>query len=241
MPRVAPSRYCLRLIFTGFTLALAGCATTPGRAPRELTADLTAWAVEQMPGGSVVTRDGALVIEDAGGCTVWLREKLTVPVEISYEVTVVSAGGRHDRVSDVNCFWMANNADSPDAPFAASHARSGKFSAYDSLLTYYVGYGGNANSTTRFRRYDGTAARPLLPEHDLRDKRFLLEPNRVYRIRLVAHDGLAEFWRDGERIFSFRDPTPLTSGWFAIRTVLSHLVIRNLRITQPLPVPPRAA
>ena len=34
-------------------------------------------------------RDGALVIEDAGGCTVWWREKLMAPVEISYEVTVV--------------------------------------------------------------------------------------------------------------------------------------------------------
>ena len=31
---------------------------------------------------------------------------------------------------------------------------------YDTLRTYYVGYGGNANTTTRFRRYDGTGARP---------------------------------------------------------------------------------
>ena len=53
------------------------------------TASLRQWAVEQMPGGSVTMRDGALVIEDAGGCTVWWREKLMAPVEISYEVTVV--------------------------------------------------------------------------------------------------------------------------------------------------------
>lgn len=195
----------------------------------EPTADLSQWAIEQMPGGTVTTRDGALVIEDSAGCTVWLRRQLTAPVAISYDVTVVSRGGPHDRVSDLNCFWMATDPRNPDALPAG---RSGRFADYDSLLTYYVGYGGNNNSTTRFRRYDGTLARPLLPEHDRRERKFLLEPNRVYHIRLVAREGTAEFWRDGERIFSFPDPAPLTQGWFAFRTVRSHLEIRNFRITK---------
>ena len=88
-----------------------------------------------------------------------------------------------------------------------------------------------AKRPTRFRRYDGTSERPLLPEHDLSAKQFLLEPNHAYRIRLVARDGIAEYWRDGEKIFTFRDPAPLAGGWFALRTVRSHLVIRDLRIT----------
>lgn len=196
----------------------------------EATADLAPWSIEQMPGGSVTVHDGALHIEDAAGATVWLRRKLTAPVEISYDATVVIAGGPHDRLSDLNCFWMAADPKHPDALPAG---RSGKFADYDSLVTYYVGYGGNSNTTTRFRRYDGTAARPLLPEHDRREKPFLLVPNHTYRIRLVARDGVAEYWRDGELIFSHRDPAPLTSGWFAIRTVQSHLIIRNLRIGIP--------
>ena len=142
------------------------------------------------------------------------------------------AGGAHDRLSDLNCFWMAVDPRAVDTPpFAPTHARTGKFSDYDSLFTYYVGYGGNKNATTRFRRYDGSSERPLLPEHDLNAKKFLLAPNHTYRIRLVARDGIAEYWRDGEKIFTFRDPAPLTGGWFAIRTVRSHLVIRDLRIT----------
>jgi len=177
-----------------------------------------------MPGGRVTTREGALIIEDKGGSTVWLKEKLSAPVEITYEVTVVSQGGPFDRLSDLNCFWMAQD---PKSLGSRPSGRSGKFSDYDSLLTYYVGYGGNNNTTTRFRRYDGTAARPLLPEHDLGGKEFLLEANHTYRIRVVARDGVAEYWRDGERIFSFRDPAPLMSGWFAFRTVRSHLEIRN--------------
>lgn len=217
-------------------LVLLSARAEPGRelARDDFDGDLRQWAVEQMAGGTVTLHAGALVIEDAAGCTVWFREKLTAPVEISYEVTVVSAGGPHDRVSDVNCFWMASDSRPPAGPpFAAGHARTGKFSDYDSLFTYYVGYGGNTNSTTRFRRYDGTVARPLLPEHDLRDKKFLLEANRPYRIRLVARDGLAEFWRDGEKILSFHDPAPLVSGWFALRTVQSHLVIRHFRVALP--------
>jgi len=94
-----------------------------------------------------------------------------------------------------------------------------------------VGYGGNTNSTTRFRRYDGTAARPLLPDHDLNDKKFLLVANHPYRIRLVAlADGTAEFWRDGEKVFTYRDPTPLKRGWFALRTVKSHIELRDFRV-----------
>ncbi len=193
-----------------------------------LTNDLSHWAVEQMPGGRVTTRGDTLVIEDLGGCTVWLREKITAPVEITYDATLISAGGPFDRVSDLNCFWMAVD---PRVPDALPTGRSGKFSDYDSLLTYYVGYGGNTNSTTRFRRYDGTAARPLLPEHDLSEKKFLLEANRTYHIRLVARNGVAEYWRDGEKIFTYRDAAPLVSGWFALRTVKSHLEVRNLKVT----------
>jgi hypothetical protein len=225
-----------------FLFCLAAAALTaaagPGADPLHRAAfreGLADWAIEQMPGGTVTTRDGALVIDDAAGCTVWFREKLTAPVAIEYDATFVTAGGPHDRLSDLNCFWMANDARSPAPPFAPGLARSGKFSDYDSLLTYYVGLGGNNNTTTRFRRYDGTPARPLLPEHDLRDQKFLLEPNRSYHIRLVARDGIAEYWRDGEKIFSFRDPAPLLSGWFALRTVQSHLEVRNFRVMRPSP------
>ena len=219
------SALCRCFLLLLLAVLITGCAAV-GRV--SYTADLRHWKVEQMPGGTVTARDGALIIEDVGGCTVWFREKLSAWAEISYEVTVVDRGGPHDRVSDLNCFWMATD---PKAPDALPASRSGKFSDYDSLLTYYVGYGGNNNTTTRFRRYDTTPARPLLAEHDLAEKKFLLVGNRTYRIRLVARDGVAEFWRDGEKVFSFRDPAPLTAGWFGFRTVKSHLEIRNFHVT----------
>ena len=226
----------LPLVGLGFLLATVGIVRAAGAGTSyrdDFAGDLKQWAVEQMPGGTAVVENGALDIQDVGGSTVWFRPKLTAPVVITYEVTVVSQGGPHDRVSDLNCFWMAADPKAPDGcPFAAGHGRTGKFSDYDSLFTYYVGYGGNSNTTTRFRRYDGTAARPLLPEHDLSDTRFMLVPNHTYRIKLVAHDGVAEFWRDDEKIFSLRDPAPLAAGWFGFRTVRSHLSIRKFRVEQ---------
>jgi hypothetical protein len=205
--------------------------TLSDQVENEPTADPSQWVVEQMPGGTVKVSGGALEIEDRAGCTIWLKRKLTAPVEIEYDVTVVSKGGPSDRVSDVNCFWMANESHAAaDADLAVPGKRNGRFSKYHSLFTYYVGMGGNNNTTTRFRRYDGTSARPLLPEHDLRGPEVLLTPNATYRIRLVARDGVAEFWRDGRRIFSFKDPQPLLSGWFGIRTVNSHLRISRFRV-----------
>ncbi len=197
----------------------------------EFDRGLDQWSAEQVTGGSVAAKAGALVIEDVGGTTLWFRHRLTAPVVISYEAEVVTSGGPNDRLSDLNCFWMAQDPARPDGSLPAG--RSGRFADYDSLLTYYVGYGGNKNTTTRFRRYDGTPERPLLPEHDLRAPQFLLKPNHAYQIKLVVRDGTAEFWRDGEKIFSYADPHPLNGGYFAFRTVRSHLVIRHFKVNAP--------
>ena len=209
-------------------LAPTACAAPPLHQD-DFRNGLAQWTVEQLPGGRVTANDGVLLIEDEAGCTVWFRAKLKAPVSIHYDATVRADG----RVSDLNCFWMASDPAQPDALFHAAHKRTGAFATYDSLRTYYVGYGGNTNSTTRFRRYDGSGARPLLPEHDLGDKKFLLEPGRSYRIQLIARDGVAQFLRDGEVIFTYRDSAPLTEGWFGFRTVKSKIEIRNFKITTP--------
>lgn len=223
------------------TIVLTGALTAAeptARPGRTLYADafnggLTQWVIEQQPGGTVTVRDGALIIDDQGGCTVWFRPRLEAPVVITYEATMSSAS----RVSDLNCFWMASDPARPDDLFSAGHARNGRFAAYDTLRTYYVGYGGNGNTTTRFRRYDGSGARPLDPEHDLGTPGLLLQPDHAYRITLIAMtDGRVQFIRDGEVIFDVRDPTPLTSGWFGFRTVHSRIEFRNLRVCVAEPV-----
>ncbi len=196
------------------------------------TQGLGQWVVEQQPGGSVTAADGKLVIADAAGCTVWFREPLTAPVTIRYKAKVSSAA----RVSDLNCFWMASDPARPDDLFGPGHARTGKFATYDSLRTYYTGYGGNHNSTTRFRRYDGSGARPLLPEHERTTEEYLLKPDHVYEITLVAGaDGRVQFIRDGEVVFDWTDPEPLQRGWFGFRTVWSRIEITDFQVLAGVP------
>jgi hypothetical protein len=124
---------------------------------------------------------------------------------------------------------MANNVDGLKPVF--EHARSGKFEDYNALRTYYVGLGGNRNTTTRFRRYIGDPVlRPLRPEDDLAGDPYMLVPNQRETIRLVAKGQVIEYWRNGTRIFSMEDAAPYENGWFALRTTYSHLRISHLRI-----------
>ncbi len=200
--------------------------------------DPAQWLVEQRPGGTVRFEDGKLTIEDVGGCTVWYRQELKAPVIITYEATVVDHGGPDDRVSDLNCFWMATDPSVADGSvLATTERRTGAFADYNSLRLYYGGCGGNNNTTTRFRRYTGLGDRPLLPDYDLRDKKDLLQANHTYHIMLVAVGGRAQYYRDGRCIFDYPDPDPLTKGWFGFRTVHSHIVIRHFRVWSARPVP----
>lgn len=233
-------KFALRaLLFIGLVIACTSCSTAPSSptAPKlgaVLASDdfehgLEQWVVELEQPGSVRAADGVLDIDVPAGATLWFEHELAGPVAIVFEATAVSAGGPNDRVSDMNTFWMARNPHHPAAPFA--QPRSGKFADYNNLLTYYVGLGGNTNTTTRFRRYIGDpVARPLLPEHDLSDPEALLVPNRRETLMLIADGSRIEYWRDGVRLLHYQDPAPYKRGWFAIRTVQSHLRIERLRV-----------
>ena len=189
------------------------------------------WRSELQNGGTVWARDGVLNIDVPAGATVWFRHELKGPVMISYEAKVISAGGPNDRVSDLNCFWMATDPKSPKNIFA--HPRNGAFASYNSLRTYYVGVGGRGNKTTRFRRYIGSATvRPLLPQNNLTAPNDMIVPNHTQLIRLIADGSLIQYYRDQKRLFNYVDPHPYTKGWFAIRTVKNHMQIRDLRIVR---------
>ena len=179
--------------------------------------------------GVVEAKNGILHLDVPAGATVWFRPELRGPVMIQYEATMIRRGGPNDRVSDLNCFWMASDARSPEDLFATK--RSGKFADYNQLRAYYVGQGGNANTTTRFRRYIGDPElRPLLPEHDLASADVLLKANVTQKIQLVANRGRIQYYNDGKLIFDFQDAAPYTRGRFGLRTTFSHIEVRNFRV-----------
>lgn len=224
--------------FLGTTAALpiAGCMRARELGGAAYSDDfrhgLGQWVVEAQDAARVRAESGVLDIDSLEGITLWFRQELTAPVTIDYEVLAVSEGGPNDAVSDVNAFWMATDPAVPGGSVLARR-RGGAFADYDLIRTYYVGIGGNRNTTTRMRRYIGVAGdRPLLPGHDRSDAAALLVPNRWTRIRLIADGRGAAVERDGQPLFRLDDADPYTKGHFGLRTTKSHLRVRNFRIAQ---------
>ncbi len=186
--------------------------------------DSLVWVAEiaPEPNSTVYVADGKLWLDTYGGVTVWLNHLLEGNIAIEYERTVVVDTGVNDRLSDLNQFWMATDP-SADNLFS----RSGVFESYNPLSLYYVGMGGNTNTTTRFRKYEGDGTKPLLYEHARR-----LKANHTYFIRTEVVDGVTTFSVDGEVLFTHTDPNPLTKGYFGFRSTYSRQAIDNVRIYQ---------
>jgi len=191
--------------------------------------DLQNWIVEQVEGGiTYINKNNELEIDDIGGCTIWFKHKLKAPILIEFEVTLIHRNGENDRVSDLNCFWMAVDPNCENMLFCKP--KSGKFAEYHKFKLYYVGYGANNNTTTRFRKYIGDGTRQLLPEHDLSNPEFMNVPNKKRKIQIISTTKCILYYCDGKKIFCYKDEDPYTEGWFAFRTVKNHMVIDNFKI-----------
>lgn len=189
--------------------------------------DSSLWQVEieSAPGSFVKAGGGRLILQTNAGVTVWLKVKLYQNIRISYDRVIVDQGGPQDRLSDLNQFWMAT-----DPAKSGLGARDGQLDSYNSLQLYYVGMGGNSNTTTRFRKYDGKGNRALLGEYS--DSTHLLKPNQKYHIDLVVENGEVSFWVNHLKYFSFKDPEVLQQGYFGFRSTKSHQEISALEIYQ---------
>ena len=181
--------------------------------------------IAPQPNSTVTVNQGKLILDTQGGVTVWLNKRLAGNIEIEYDWTVMVDDGKNDRLSDLNQFWMANDPENPNL-----FTRKGVLEEYDSLALYYVGMGGNTNTTTRFRKYPGNGERVLIQEY--LDKEHLLQPNHTYKIKIMVKHGVSEFWVDGKKFFFYKDEAPLTKGYFGFRSTKSRHFIDNFRVYQ---------
>jgi len=180
--------------------------------------------IDHLPGhnSTVYTYKNTLVLDTWGGVTVWLDKKLSGNIQIEYDRVICMGKGCNDRIGDLNQFWMAS-----DPKNINLFTRKGRFEEYDDLDLYYVGMGGNFNSTTRFRKYF-LSSKPVIKEYT--DQKHLLEAEKVYHIKIVIKDGTLCFWVNGECYFNYKDPEPLKSGYFGFRSLQSKQEIKNLCI-----------
>lgn len=161
----------------------------------------------------------------SAGATIWYKNKLRGNVMITFSATVVDAGGVNDRVSDLNTFWMATNP-LTDTIFK----QDGKFSSYDNLHLYYAGIGGHDNTTTRFRKYAGSEGKKVLKEYT--DKEHLLTGNKKYTIKIIANNGIIQYYFDEALLWEYHDASPYSEGYFGFRTTTSHQVYEDFKVYQ---------
>jgi hypothetical protein len=176
------------------------------------------WAVEAEAGNAaaaVSVERGALLLRADRGLTVWLRQQLIGHYEISFTRTVLADG----RLSDLNFFW--------EAQLPQGFTQSGKLEEYDKLKLFYAGIGGNTNSTSRFRYYDGSGARNLLQEYTAPD--YLLKAGHGYRVRIVVDARGTRLYVDDKEYFNAPGPL-LGGGYFGFRTTQSRQKVEHFAV-----------
>ena len=195
-------------------------------------ADTSAWIIEAEDEFELTDHvfNGSLDIEVTKGITVWNTTKFKGNLMFEFEVTVVKKGGKNDRVSDLNCFWMASDPAFPDNFFKRSTWRKGIFWNYYSLNLYYVGYGGHNNTKTRMRKYNAIAAPvpPVLKEYN--DSSHLIIPDKRSVIRIVSFDSIVAYYFNGEKLFELKEKQPYKEGYFGFRTINNHMKIESFKV-----------
>lgn len=226
------------LMFVALTLLIPFLANADGNVSGLSKKDFGKyWKVEsESPAYKLTFHGDTLEMTAPKGLTLWRKEKMSGNVTIEYDACVMDEKPG-DRLSDLNCFWMASDPNASDI-WKNEKERNGKFVNCYALQLYYLGYGGNHNSTTRFRRYDGN--REGITNADMRpkilreytDAENLLTPNKWYHIKISTKNGRTEYYIDGKRLVDFRDPNPLSEGWFGFRTTESRAKITNFKWTK---------
>lgn len=199
---------------------------------------LSDWTVEDSSGKVEITCQGdTMDIVSPDGLTLWYNQRLTGNYEITYRVRFILEGGPFDRLSDLNCFWAANDPVHPDDFFARSAWRNGEFKNYNTLNLYYVGYGGNENKTTRFRRYHGkyygvddARIKPVLKEYT--DSAHLLKPDRWHEVRIRVCRGMTTFSMDGRELFRLPVEPGQGDGHFALRLWQNHVLFAGFKVNK---------
>ncbi|SEK61562.1 hypothetical protein SAMN05216359_102402 [Roseateles sp. YR242] len=221
------------------------------QASDDFTNGLGQWKVEQQDStGTVTASHGVLDIVQPSGATLWFKQRLTGNYEIRFIATPIPAtfGTTYvNRISDLNVFWNATvPGTASEDPTAVGY--DGTLAAYNPLHLYYVGFGANGNTTTRLRRYDGTAARPQITGYATTasatadDKAGAMTPatslvaNTPVNVRIVsrqattANPATLQWYANDQLIFSYTDASPYLSGWFAFRTTTSHWQLRDFKV-----------
>ncbi len=196
----------------------------------------TKWIAENQAGIPITIKDDVVDVVASRGMTLWYDKKLKGEYQISYSVMFVMEGGEHDRLSDLNCFWGASDPESPKDFFKRAEWRDGDFGKYSYMSLFYVGYGGNKNSSTRFRRYlpefiesgDRDKYRPIIKEY--REAQDLLKLGEWMNVVITVRNGRTTYTMNGKELFNHPLEKGQDEGYFGVRLVRNHILLTNFEV-----------
>jgi hypothetical protein len=178
--------------------------------------NLDNWVVQiqtqpDFPPAKVLAKNNTLdCLVPGRGCTAWFKQKFPTRVTITYNVLCPTPAPaiRGVQPRDINNFWMATDALDRDQGLFDSARYVGKFNSYDKLLGYYASTGGGGrtgNRTTRMRRYPRTLDEKPAEHLALKDKDgkpdFMIRPDKVMSVQLVAFDDVVQYIVDGKLVY----------------------------------------
>lgn len=151
------------------------------------------------------------------GCTAWLKEKLSGPITITYQVRCPSDTVMSDAimVTDVNNFWHCSDPRKFDALLKTTDTHyHGGFLGYHEMHGYYASTGGGRNSTTRMRRYprwmEGVDVPHIALSSNDKKPEFLIVPDEWHTIQLVAFNGMVQYIKDGQVVYEIKEGDTVT-------------------------------
>lgn len=194
------------------------------------------WVIEDHSKKAEIIKKGDfLEIISPDGLTLWSKEYLSGDYEITYDIKMIMQNGPYDRLSDMNCFWGAKDPLFPNDLFVRSEWRDGAFKHYNTLNLFYVGYGGNENTTTRFRQYFGgkydmedSRLKPLIKEY--KDSKHLLIPDLWYHICIRVEKSVTTYSVNDEKLFELVIKDKDGDGYFGLRLLTNHVVFGNFKV-----------
>jgi hypothetical protein len=194
------------------------------------------------------------------GCTIWFKKKFKTRVTITYDVLCPTSDPEIGalRSRDINNFWMCSDPEDPNQGLFDSKKYTGSFKTYGKMHGYYASTGGGkvSSPTTRMRRYprevDGKPSRHIALKNKDGRLGYLINPDQVMKIQLVAYDDLVQYIVDGKLVYQMkyddrisiedgkgrsvegayaveRFPT-YKEGYFGFRMVGTHHIYSNFKV-----------
>lgn len=221
--------------------------------PLPVAPGLPGWRIEaQDPRTRVEVAAGSLTWHTPAGLSIWWGQPLAGHWRLRLVATPLpappEAGALAGRISDLNLFWNATEADG-----SAPSLRDGAFARYDTLGAWYLGFGANGNRTTRLRHYGGSAeARTLLdgwadaPEAMPQDRQGAmtpatrLQPGVPLQLQIESRPEAPpgqphlRVWAGGRLLFERHEPPRLMGGHFALRSTASAFRITAIEVQRCL-------